>query len=126
MRCVKTANLKFTQLCPKQAHIDYMPVANTSRALGPRCCTNLQHSMRAHKNTHFMQDICSISHTLVISVCLTEKEAGALPSQQDKHLQKCVTQVVTPWTLSASSRRQPKHTKLHITHTHTHTRLSCI
>lgn len=36
MRCVKTANLKFTQLCPKQAHIDYMP-ADILRARGPRC-----------------------------------------------------------------------------------------
>lgn len=31
----KTAYRKFTQLCPEQAHIDFMPVADTWRAVVP-------------------------------------------------------------------------------------------
>ncbi len=118
MRCVKTANLKFTQLCPKQAHIDYMPVADTSRAQGPRCDLSQMYIQYVHTHTHrharSTQHICTISHTLIISVCSTVKEVGPLPAQQDKHLQKCVTQVVNPWTLSVSSRPQHTCTKSHL------------
>lgn len=88
MRCVKTANLKFTQRCPKQAHNDYMPVGDTSRALGPHCGLWQMYIQYVHTpiDTHTLCTLHTYSHTLTISVCLTEKDVEALPVKQDKHL----------------------------------------
>lgn len=67
MRCVKTANLKFTQLCPKQAHIDYMPVADTSRARGPRCGLSQMYIqyVHTHIDTHVLHSayVLSLTHS---------------------------------------------------------------
>lgn len=73
MRCMKTTNLKFTQLYPNQARIDlsacYWHIEGPKASLWPL------------RNVHTListQHICAGSHTLITSVCLPEKEVGAI------------------------------------------------
>lgn len=48
-----------------------------------------------YTEAHCVQHI-SVSHTLIIRVCLTAGVVGALAAKQYKYLPKYVTQVVTP------------------------------
>lgn len=73
-----------------------MLVADILRALGPGAGWLLK-CMYTHTYTeaHCVQQI-SVSHTLIIRVCLTAGVVGALAAKQYKYLPKYVTQVVTP------------------------------